>query len=308
MIGVLLGASISAQIAALFASGEQGALYELIDGSTLTQDNVGLLPVTATGQSVGLSLDKRFGLVRGPELVVNSDNEVALYSGPLGSASGINAAVVRAAAPGGGFAASVSPTGGNVPHHALLLLQANKAYEITARVYVPTGSIATARLFDANDGSWAGSASTAKDQWVTLSGIRPAGKASNWFVGVGDNVSANIDGQAFYIDNLSVRELPGNHRVQPTLAARPLYQAAPSRLVYDAADDVLTTIFTASLGNACTVVRSIPGIGASILTGQTIGTSYADTVTNSGLLIISRALTTNETGLATRWANQRAGV
>jgi hypothetical protein len=44
--------------AVLFAQGEQGAWYDPSDLTTLFQDNLGTTPVTATGQTVGLMLDK----------------------------------------------------------------------------------------------------------------------------------------------------------------------------------------------------------------------------------------------------------
>ena len=237
-----------ASIRALFANGEQGVWYDPSDLSTLYQDAAGTSPVTAVGQPVGLVLDKRLGLVRGAELIVNGDNEAALLSGPLGAVSSINATVARAAAPGGGFAMAVSPTGGTVAHHAILYLAANKAYEISARVYVPTGSIATARLFDAVDGSWLGPTSTLKDQWVTLRGIRPIGKAASWAVGIGENSnSANIDGQVFYIDDLSVRELPGNHATQPTAINRPVLQQDGNGKYYLAFNGTNSWMQTASI-------------------------------------------------------------
>ena len=53
-IGRLRGFSPST----LFASGEQGAWYDPSDMSTLFQDSAGTTPVTASGQPVGLMLDK----------------------------------------------------------------------------------------------------------------------------------------------------------------------------------------------------------------------------------------------------------
>lgn len=50
--------SLAAQIAALFAAGEQGAWYDTSDFSTLFQDSAGTTPVTTVGQPVGLILDK----------------------------------------------------------------------------------------------------------------------------------------------------------------------------------------------------------------------------------------------------------
>ena len=41
------------------------------------------------------------------------------------------------------------------------------------------------------------------------------------------------------IDNVSVRELYGNHAIQATAAAKPLYQTTPTRLTLDRVDDRL---------------------------------------------------------------------
>ncbi len=50
--------TIPADISALFASGEQGVLYDPSDFSSMFQDSAGTIPVTATGQSVGRILDR----------------------------------------------------------------------------------------------------------------------------------------------------------------------------------------------------------------------------------------------------------
>lgn len=53
------GKTLAQQVAALFASGEQGAWYEpSLTNSTLFQDSAGTTPVTAVGQPVGRMLDK----------------------------------------------------------------------------------------------------------------------------------------------------------------------------------------------------------------------------------------------------------
>lgn len=52
------GLSLSAQVAALFSAGEQGAWYDPSDFSTMFQDAAGTTPVTTVGQAVGRILDK----------------------------------------------------------------------------------------------------------------------------------------------------------------------------------------------------------------------------------------------------------
>lgn len=57
-MGGVGGVSLAAQIAALFASGEQGVWYDPSDFGTLFQDSAGTTQVTAVGQPVGKMLDK----------------------------------------------------------------------------------------------------------------------------------------------------------------------------------------------------------------------------------------------------------
>lgn len=80
----------------------------------------------------------------------------------------------------------------------------------------------------------------------------------------------------------------------------------PRLSLFDLVDDSLVATFGAALGTNCTVARSVPGAGAVILTGQTIGTSYTDTASNHCLAIFDGPLNTAQTALVTAWANQAA--
>lgn len=62
----------------LFAASAPGAWYDPSDLSTMFQDAAGATPVYMPGQGqidppVGLLLDKRLGMARGPERLVNGD-------------------------------------------------------------------------------------------------------------------------------------------------------------------------------------------------------------------------------------------
>jgi hypothetical protein len=59
--------SDDAKIATLFELDEQGCWYDVTDRSTMFQDLAGTQPITASGQTVALHLDKSRGLVLGPE-------------------------------------------------------------------------------------------------------------------------------------------------------------------------------------------------------------------------------------------------
>lgn len=82
----------------------------------------------------------------------------------------------------------------------------------------------------------------------------------------------------------------------------------PHYLKFDGVDDYLRTTFP-NLGSNVTIGRSIPGTGASILTGQTIGAGNWDgSTSHCDLVIIDRALTGPETALLTEYLNTRAGL
>ena len=73
-------------------------------------------------------------------------------------------------------------------------------------------------------------------------------------------------------------------------------------------DDVLNTTFPSALGSSCTVARANVGAAPTILTAQTIGTSYADSTDNAGLVVIDRALTTQETIDLTAWLTAKGAT
>lgn len=277
----------------LFAASEQGAWYDPSDLSTLFQDAAGTTPVTALGQPVGLMLDKRFGLARGPELVTNGDFSAgaAGWVAGGGAALSIENGALRVSSDGNGFSWA---------YHACST-QIGKTYEVRG---VCLGGTATAGKLRVTDD---GSVELARHVYsgagaVTLRAVFVATSTSSHVQLFTDPGDAYLD-----FDNISVRELPGNHASQPTATARPVL-AAGNRIDYDGVDDNLTTTFP-DLGSNVTIARSVPGSGASILTGQTIGAGAWDDSTDShALVIIDRGLTAAETTNLTRWLNRRAGL
>lgn len=115
--------------------------------------------------------------------------------------------------------------------------------------------------------------------------------------------SADVD---LTLSSISVREIPGNHALQGTAGSRPAL-AVGGKIDYDGVDDSLVVTFPADMGTACTVGRSVPQGEATILTGQTITTTYTDNTDHCGLVIINRALSATETNQLRRWLNRRAG-
>lgn len=266
----------------LFAAGEQGVWYDPSDMSTMFQDAAGTTPVTAVGQRVGLVLDKSKGLVLGPEVVVNG-----AFTG--NSSAGWN--LVSGATVSNEKLNLNTPVSNVISTYAL---ETGKSYKwsITISDYV-SGTV------NLNFGGTTQVQATANGTYTGIA-VRVTSTVGPRFLFTGSPIAS--------IDNISIRELPGNHAFQATSIARPLYQSPPARIVRDGIDDVLNTTFPVSLGSNCTVARAIPGVGAQILTSQTIGTSFADTVTSCNTVIINRALTGPETAALTTYLNGKAGV
>ncbi|SFQ45651.1 hypothetical protein SAMN05216229_1234 [Geopseudomonas sagittaria] len=274
---------------ALFALGEQGVIYDPSDLSTLWQDSAGTTPVTAAGQPVGLMLDKRLGLVRGAEILTNGDFSQGAAGWTISGADATHIATFS----GGTLRYQSGTTSPQLTVAASAgVATIGKAYEVT--VVVSAHVSGGVKVFENTTGSVAiAGVGTFKGVIVASSAVLSITRTT-----------ANVD---ITIGSVSLRELHGNHAVQPTASAKPFIRDTPRRIDYDA-DDSLAVTFQAALGSACTVARSIPGVGAQILTAQTIGTSFTDNVDNCGLIIVNRALNAAETANLTRYLNQRAGV
>lgn len=192
--------------AALFALAEPGAWYDPSDLSTLFQDTAGTQPVTAAGQSVALVLDKSRGLVLGSELVTNGDFSVDA-NWDKGTGWTIS----------GGVATKVAGTAANLGQVVSPSLTVGRTYRVTFSVTVTAGSVDF--LFTGGSTTFAATGITTTR---TVSVLAVALGANNYFV-----FTANA---AFVgtIDNISVRELPGNHATQSILASRPTYGVVPA--------------------------------------------------------------------------------
>ena len=201
----------------LFLSGKQGAWYDPSDLSTLFQDAAGTIPVTGTGQPVGLMLDKRLGLVRGPD---SRDTGAPSAFGTPPSAATYNAE-------GEGTASRTD--GSNFSYVTFTGVTIGKSYEITVRnsggsnLSVRTSSIGTV-LFTVPAGA-------------TLTGrVVPAGLGAL-------SVAPDTNGTSISFTVLSVRELPGNHATRATAASRPIFRDVGGLryLECDGVDDGMVT-------------------------------------------------------------------
>ena len=247
------GLSLSAQVAAMFASGEQGAWYDPSNTASLYQDSVGTVPVTAVGQPVGLMLDTRFGLVRNAEQLANPSFD----SGSAGwSVSGADATHVVTFA--GGTMRYQSDTTSPVlslSNPGGTLLGAGKTYEIVVDVVsvISNGGVKS----DMFPGIvFASAAGIQKFRAVCLS--------NSTFAVYRNDVGVDVT-----INSISVREIPGNHATQATATARPLLQqdAGGKRyLAFDGVDDYLNfPAITPSDGVLGWAVAGTPATGNQVI-------------------------------------------
>jgi hypothetical protein len=221
-IGIGFGGSQFSPLS-LFAASEPGFLYDPSDISTLFQDAAGTTPVTAAGQSVGLMLDKSRGLVLGPELVTNGgfDTDTAWT---------LTATAPATVAITGGKLTLVSPAG-EIAHARQTLVTPGKRYQVTGSVTIRSGSV----KFVVGGGSTEFIFTTSQ----SFSFLAPA--VSNNFFDISRVAPGGCDAD---FDNISVRELPGNHATQSTSLSRPTYQVDSNgrgHLLFDGSDDSLVT-------------------------------------------------------------------
>ena len=276
--------------ASLFANGEQGAVYDPSDLSTLFQDDGGTTPVTEPGQTVGLKLDKRLGLELGPEEVTNgdfSDGGAGWIDSPfleysnnrlifLGESSAI--AVRREESFGPGF----------VEWEIEIAQRTSGSYRVR---FEAEGSTVTDTASTASVGIHRG-ISYLPSSIDTLTVVATSGPEGE-------------------VERVSVRELPGNHATQPTAESRPVYQAGNGLhwLVDDGVDDSLTATVP-DLGADATLWYATEA-GATILTGQTIGAGDLEVLRGDNTFsfgAIDRALTATETTQLQTYLEEQSGV
>ena len=193
----------------LFSGGTPGAWYDPSDygaTGTLFQDSAGTTPVTAVEQPVGLMLDKSQGLVLGSELVVNG-NFTSNSDWTLTASATISGGVLNVtSALFENFATQGSS--GVIGKWYLISLDAT----VTSGAFGVFVAQVTAgnKLFGNN---------------VTTSG-RKTGYVYCSSASTSFTVILRSEGSFVgTIDNISVKELPGNHAFQATSASRPVLSA-----------------------------------------------------------------------------------
>lgn len=177
----------------LFANSEQGVWYDPSDLTTLFQDSAGTVPVTATGQSVGLVLDKSKGLTLGGELVTSSSGTV--------------------------FRDNVNPT---VTFFSGATLTAGKTYLISYTITQNGGATTTA--------SWRINGAGGQINMQSVSSGFSGSVTGRFLASATGQLSLNADNATvnLAISGVSVKELAGSHATQSTPASRPTYGVVPA--------------------------------------------------------------------------------
>ena len=259
---------------ALFGAGEQGVWLDPSDLTTMFQDAAGTTPVTAPGQPVGLRLDKSKGLVLGAEKVLNGtfDTNTNDWTAEGGASLSVVSGFLRvtnllAGAYGGADQAITTVIG--------------KSYKI---VFTVGSQTATSSV-------WVGTSKGGfqiKDFDSISSGTYTAiftATSTTTYLRVlnRQNVSTNFS----EFDNVSVKELPGNHATQSTAGSRPMYGIEPKggrRNLLTFSED-LTTVGGWSLTSATSVGGATdPDAGATAFT-------LTATANNANILRASNANT-----------------
>jgi hypothetical protein len=199
----------------LFAAGEQGFWLEPSDLTTMFQDRAGTTPVNTPGQTVGLRLDKSKGLTLGSELVTNGD----FSGGTTGWTGGSGAAISIVS---GGLLVD-DPTSSGFANQTITTI-ANTYYKITGQFVAATASCQPA--------VWVGTTNLTSNLLALNLATNYTGTFTAYFLATSTTSFLSIGyvagpSQNVTIDNISVKEIAGNHAVAPTDAARPTYGIEP---------------------------------------------------------------------------------
>ena len=206
--------------ASLFASGEVGVWYDPSDLTTMFQDVAGTTPVTTPSQTVALLLDKSQGLVLGPQLVTNGDfsNGITGWQAFSGATTIADVSQTLQQTVASGTAAASRPVSG-------FATVVGRTYRLSYDV-VEVGAGAT------NAKCYVGTTSGGTTNGVEGTPRSTAGSVTTHFLAAATTYFLTTEHQGAVgtftrFDNISVRELPGNHATQATAASRPTYGIVP---------------------------------------------------------------------------------
>jgi hypothetical protein len=184
----------------LFTATDQGFVYDNNDLTSFYLDSAGTTQATVNGL-VGLQFDKSKSLTLGAESVTNGgfDTDTAWTKG-TGWAIGSGVA---------------THTGGTAGYISQLGVTIGKTYKITLTITNTDG-----RALQLIGAFWTNTL-TVGSTAGTYTVYAIASSDTMWFY-------ANTAGTTISIDNISVKELPGNHRYQTTTGSKPILRGTPT--------------------------------------------------------------------------------
>lgn len=199
----------------LFALSEPGFWYDPSDLNTLFKDTAGTQPVTTPGDTVALMLDKRQGLVLGPELVTNGDfsDGTTGWTGQLGGTLTVSSGALRVTNSAAFSGRATSP----------ITTVVGVRYKVSVDFINSSNGTISAGASNSADGTSA----------FALSASNILGRVDFSFLATATTtyialyVNSTVSGYWAAFDNISVRELPGFHATQSTTANRPTYGIVP---------------------------------------------------------------------------------
>lgn len=241
---IFVNETIHSLMRKLFANNEQGFAYDPNDLSTMFQDAAGNVPVTAVGQPVGLMLDKSKGVALGSEILVNNTFEsgltgVILFDGngsqstltlnTVNPISGTRDAKLTVTASGSarpGISFNRNDGGGIV----------GALYELSFDFKVVSGDVKLTNVYDGLNAISPKPTTGTSGRYTVRYTQRNAETCALYF-GAGTGV--------IQLDNISLRQVKGNHAYQATSASRPILRqnaaTGANYLEFDGSDDFLQT-------------------------------------------------------------------
>ena len=208
-----------------FADGTNGVLFDLSDASTVFSDAIGTTAASVDG-ALGLLLDKSRGLTLGSELVTNGDF-VSAAGWTLGTGCTISGGKLNCATAASPIVvySSISPAAASRWFKCSWTIDSRSAGDVVLRLFSGGSSVVV------NGFAYQSAAGTFTA--YVLTNAAP------------DRVYLQLGGSGFtgVIDNITVKEVAGNHAYQATSGAKPVWKTSAGKYfaLFDGSDDGLAT-------------------------------------------------------------------